>query len=65
MRNFVDWIGRMRGAPSHCSHRWDPGSQGSDDSIPYHVYVYNAGGAMQNANPDAGDPHSSYSEVES
>ena len=30
--------------------------------FPYHMYVYNADGTMQQANPDAGDPHSSDSD---
>jgi len=30
--------------------------------FPYHLYVYNADGTMQQANPDAGDPHSSDSD---
>jgi hypothetical protein len=30
--------------------------------FPYHMYVFNADGTMQQANPDAGDPHSSDSD---
>jgi hypothetical protein len=35
----------------------DPGAP-----FPYHMYVFNADGTMQQANPDAGDPHSSDSD---
>lgn len=30
--------------------------------FPYHMYVFNADGTMQQANPDAGDPHASDSD---
>jgi|SRR5450631_4888988 len=30
--------------------------------FPYHIYVFNADAKMQQANPDAGDPHSSDSD---
>ena len=30
--------------------------------FPYHMYVFNADGTMQQANPDAGDPHGSDSD---
>ncbi len=30
--------------------------------FPFHMYVFNADGTMQQANPDAGDPHSSDSD---
>lgn len=30
--------------------------------FPYHMYVFNADGTMQQANPDAGDPHTSDSD---
>src|SRR5271156_4481732 len=30
--------------------------------FPYHMYVFNADGTMQQANPDAGDPNSSDSD---
>lgn len=30
--------------------------------FPYHLYVFNADGTMQQANPDAGDPHASDSD---
>jgi hypothetical protein len=30
--------------------------------FPYHLYVFNADGTMQQANPDAGDPHGSDSD---
>ncbi len=30
--------------------------------FPYHMYVFNADGTMQQANPDAGDPHVSDSD---
>jgi hypothetical protein len=30
--------------------------------FPYHMYVFNSDGTMQQANPDAGDPHSSDSD---
>ena len=33
-----------------------------DAPFPYHMYVFNADGTMQQANPDAGDPHSSDSD---
>jgi hypothetical protein len=32
----------------------DPG-----EPFPYHTYVFNTDGTRQQANPDAGDPHSS------
>jgi hypothetical protein len=35
----------------------DPGAP-----FPYHMYVFNADGTMQQANPDAGDPHGSDSD---
>ncbi len=35
----------------------DPGAP-----FPYHMYVFNADGTMQQANPDAGDPRSSDSD---
>jgi hypothetical protein len=35
----------------------DPGAP-----FPYHMYVFNADGTMQQANPDAGDPNSSDSD---
>ena len=35
----------------------DPGGP-----FPWHMYVFNADGTMQQANPDAGDPHSSDSD---
>ncbi len=35
----------------------DPGAP-----FPYHMYVFNADGTMQQANPDAGDTHSSDSD---
>jgi len=35
----------------------DPGAP-----FPYHMYVFNADGTMQQANPDAGDPHNSDSD---
>jgi hypothetical protein len=35
----------------------DPGAP-----FPYHMYVFNSDGTMQQANPDAGDPHSSDSD---
>src|SRR5579862_9950177 len=35
----------------------DPGAP-----FPYHMYVFNGDGTMQQANPDAGDPHSSDSD---
>jgi hypothetical protein len=33
-----------------------------DAPFPYHMYVFNADGTMQQANPDAGDPHASDSD---
>jgi hypothetical protein len=30
--------------------------------FPYHMFVFNADGTMQQANPDAGDPHGSDSD---
>jgi hypothetical protein len=30
--------------------------------FPYHMYVFNSDGTMQQANPDAGDPHASDSD---
>ena len=30
--------------------------------FPYHMYVFNGDGTMQQANPDAGDPHGSDSD---
>ena len=30
--------------------------------FPYHLYVFNSDGTMQQANPDAGDPHNSDSD---
>src|SRR5690348_14067501 len=30
--------------------------------FPYHMYVFNADGTVQQANPDAGDPHTSDSD---
>jgi hypothetical protein len=30
--------------------------------FPYHLYVFNSDGTMQQANPDAGDPHASDSD---
>src|SRR5580704_6489917 len=30
--------------------------------FPYHLYVFNGDGTMQQANPDAGDPHNSDSD---
>jgi hypothetical protein len=33
-----------------------------DAPFPYHMYVFNADGTMQQANPDAGDPRSSDSD---
>jgi hypothetical protein len=35
----------------------DPGAP-----FPYHMYVFNGDGTMQQANPDAGDPHASDSD---
>jgi hypothetical protein len=34
----------------------------ADAPFPYHMYVFNADGTMQQANPDAGDPHTSDSD---
>jgi hypothetical protein len=31
--------------------------------FPYHMYVFNADGTMQQANPDAGDPRTSDSDM--
>ncbi len=33
-----------------------------DAPFPYHMYVFNSDGTLQQANPDAGDPHSSDSD---
>src|SRR5450432_4733117 len=33
-----------------------------DAPFPYHMYVFNGDGTMQQANPDAGDPHGSDSD---
>jgi hypothetical protein len=34
----------------------------TDAPFPYHMYVFNGDGTMQQANPDAGDPHASDSD---
>jgi len=34
----------------------------TDAPFPYHMYVFNSDGTMQQANPDAGDPHASDSD---
>ncbi len=34
----------------------------ADAPFPYHMYVFNADGTMQQANPDAGDPKTSDSD---
>jgi hypothetical protein len=37
----------------------------SNAPFPYHLYVFNTDGTMQQANPDAGDPHASDSDGKS
>ena len=55
-----DTMPRKAAAPASIIGAWivkDPMAP-----FPYHMYVFNADGTMQQANPDAGDPHSSDSD---
>jgi hypothetical protein len=47
-------------SPNHVVGAWFV--KDTDAPFPYHMYVFNSDGTMQQANPDAGDPHASDSD---